>query len=60
MDDRFASGDEYPTKTQECQAHFRVFTNEMERLSTSLSEVLKSLQTSITEIQNIYAKQTQP
>ena len=60
IDDRFASGDEYPTKLQECQAHFRVFSNEMERLSNNLNEVLESLQTSIIEIQSLYAKQTQP
>lgn len=57
MDDRFASGDEYPTKPQECQAHFRVFSKEMERLSTGLNEVFESLQTSIIEIQSLYANE---
>lgn len=50
MDDRFATGDEYPTKLQECQANARVFAKELDRLAGDFGDVLDMLATVLQEI----------
>lgn len=50
MDDRFAAGDEYPIKSQECQAHARVFAKELNRIAVEFNEVLDILETVTQEI----------
>lgn len=50
MDDRFATGDEYPTKPQEWQAKGRVFAKELDRVALRFSEVLDTLTTVLEEI----------
>ena len=50
IDDRFATGDEYPIKAQECQANARVFAKEFDRLAGDFGEVLDMLATVLQEI----------
>lgn len=50
IDDRFATGDEYPTKRQECQAHTRVFAKELDRIASDFGEVIDMLTTVLQEI----------
>lgn len=47
---RFATGDEYPTKAQECQAHARVFAKELDKFAVEFNEVLDMLETVTQEI----------
>jgi hypothetical protein len=50
LDDRFATGDEYPTKMQERQANARVFAKELGRMASEFNEVLEVLETVAQEI----------
>lgn len=50
IDERFESGEEYPIKAQECQAHVRVFAKELDRIASDFSEVIDCLTIVINEI----------